>query len=127
MSRAVNYEIEGSIGAISVDNPPVNVLSRAVRQGLLDAGSAAQDATSEAVVLEIIEREAKNFGIDRHDDVDVVYVHGYGFPVWRGGPVHYADAGGLKRVYERVSEFRDRFGAEAWTPAPLLAQLAESR
>jgi 3-hydroxyacyl-CoA dehydrogenase len=127
MSQAVNYEIGGSIGAVSVDNPPVKALSQAVRQGLLDAVSAAQDGASEAVVLEIIEREAKNFSIDRRDDIDVVYVHGHGFPVWRGGPMHYADTIGLKRVHERVSEFRDRFGVETRPPAPLLAQLAESR
>ena len=36
----------------------------------------------------------------------------------------YADAVGIGRVYERVCEFRDRFGAEAWTPAPLLERLA---
>jgi 3-hydroxyacyl-CoA dehydrogenase len=114
--------------------------------------------SSDPVVLEIVEREAKSFGIERRDipdneivdrliyglvnegmriieegiaqrpgDIDVVYVYGYGFPVWRGGPMHYADAIGLKRVYERICEFRDRFGAAAWTPAPLLAQLAEDR
>jgi len=106
--------------------------------------------------LEIIEREAATFGIERRSipddeivdrliyalvnegmriveegiaqrpsDIDVVYVYGYGFPVSRGGPMHYADAVGLSRVYERVCEFRDRFGAEAWTPAPLLAKLAK--
>ncbi len=60
----------------------------------------------------------------RPGDIDVVYAYGYGFPAWRGGPMHYADSVGIKRVYERVCEFRDRFGAEAWTPAPLLVQLA---
>jgi len=60
----------------------------------------------------------------RPSDIDVVYVYGYGFPATRGGPMHYADAVGIKRVYERVCEFRDRFGAEAWTPAPLLEKLA---
>lgn len=60
----------------------------------------------------------------RPGDIDVVYAYGYGFPVWRGGPMHFADAVGLKRVHERICEFRDRFGAEAWTPAPLLVQLA---
>jgi 3-hydroxyacyl-CoA dehydrogenase len=110
---------------------------------------------SDPVVLEVIEREAAAFGIERREipdeeivdrlvyglvnegmriveegiaqrpgDIDVVYAYGYGFPVWRGGPMHYADSVGIKRVYARVCEFRDRFGAEAWTPAPLLVQLA---
>ncbi|MCH8866439.1 MAG: enoyl-CoA hydratase/isomerase family protein [Proteobacteria bacterium] len=60
----------------------------------------------------------------RPSDIDVVYVYGYGFPAWRGGPMHYADAVGLDKVLARVTEFRDRFGAANWTPAPLLQKLA---
>ncbi|MGB5625745.1 MAG: 3-hydroxyacyl-CoA dehydrogenase NAD-binding domain-containing protein, partial [Woeseiaceae bacterium] len=51
MSQVVNYVVDGTIGVISVDNPPVNALSQPVRQGLLDAISAAQTDTSEAVVI----------------------------------------------------------------------------
>jgi 3-hydroxyacyl-CoA dehydrogenase len=60
----------------------------------------------------------------RPGDIDVVYVYGYGFPAWRGGPMHYADAVGLPQVLERVRAFRQRFGAENWPPAPLLERLA---
>jgi len=60
----------------------------------------------------------------RPSDIDVVYVYGYGFPAWRGGPMFYADAVGLSTVYERVCEFRDRFGSDNWSPAPLLEKLA---
>ncbi len=60
----------------------------------------------------------------RPGDIDVVYIYGYGFPAWRGGPMHYGDAVGLKTVYARVTEFSERFGAEAWAPAPLLEKLA---
>jgi len=59
----------------------------------------------------------------RPSDIDVVYVYGYGFPLYRGGPMHYADTVGLDQVYERICEFRDRFGPENWTPAPLLERL----
>ena len=59
----------------------------------------------------------------RPGDIDVVYVYGYGFPAWRGGPMHYADAVGLAHVLERVREFEQRFGSENWTPAPLLEKL----
>jgi 3-hydroxyacyl-CoA dehydrogenase len=61
----------------------------------------------------------------RPSDIDVVYVYGYGFPAWRGGPMFYGDAIGLDKVYARVLEFRDRFGASNWTPAPLLETLAK--
>jgi 3-hydroxyacyl-CoA dehydrogenase len=59
----------------------------------------------------------------RPGDIDVVYVYGYGFPAWRGGPMHYADAIGLDKVLARIEEFRERFGEENWTPAPLLERL----
>jgi 3-hydroxyacyl-CoA dehydrogenase len=61
----------------------------------------------------------------RAADIDVIYLTGYGFPGFRGGPMKYADNVGLKKVYERICEFRDKVG-EWWEPAPLLKQLAEA-
>jgi len=63
----------------------------------------------------------------RSSDVDLVYLNGYGFPAYRGGPMFYADQTGLievARVLERIaaSPGADR---EFWTPAPLLARLAQ--
>jgi 3-hydroxyacyl-CoA dehydrogenase len=60
----------------------------------------------------------------RAGDIDIIYLNGYGFPAYRGGPMWYADAVGLKNVGARVRQFRERFG-ELWQPAPLLEQLAE--
>jgi len=62
----------------------------------------------------------------RPGDVDVVYAYGYGFPAFRGGPMHYADSVGLGHVLERIESFRACFGDEHWTPAPLLVELAAS-
>jgi 3-hydroxyacyl-CoA dehydrogenase len=62
----------------------------------------------------------------RASDIDVVYLNGYGFPSWRGGPMCYADAVGLKTVVARIEEFQAKHGADLWSPAPLLRQLAES-
>ncbi len=59
----------------------------------------------------------------RPSDIDVVYVYGYGFPAYRGGPMHYADTVGLQNVLARICEFRERLGAENWSPAPLLEKL----
>jgi 3-hydroxyacyl-CoA dehydrogenase len=61
----------------------------------------------------------------RPSDIDVVYHFGYAFPVYRGGPMHYADQVGLKEVYRAVESFHEQYG-ELWTPAPLLQELAES-
>ncbi len=62
----------------------------------------------------------------RPSDIDVVYVFGYAFPVAKGGPMFYADQVGLKNVYDKICEFRDRYGEQYWRPAPLLQQLAEA-
>ena len=60
----------------------------------------------------------------RASDIDIIYLNGYGFPAHRGGPMWYADTVGLKKVYERISEFHRDHG-EIWKPAPLLKQLAK--
>ena len=58
-------------------------------------------------------------------DIDIIYINGYGFPAYRGGPMWYADTVGLRNVYERVRAFEKEHG-DVWAPAPLLQQLAES-
>ena len=60
----------------------------------------------------------------RASDIDIIYINGYGFPSYRGGPMWYADTVGLKQVYQRVLEFHQQHG-EIWEPAPLLKRLAE--
>jgi 3-hydroxyacyl-CoA dehydrogenase len=63
----------------------------------------------------------------RAGDIDVIYVHGFGFPRFRGGPLFYADTVGLPEVLERVKQYREQFG-DYWRPAPLLERLvAEGR
>ena len=59
----------------------------------------------------------------RAGDIDVVWINGYGFPRHRGGPMHYADAVGVDRVYEAVCGFRDRFGPMYWEVPTLLEEL----
>ena len=59
----------------------------------------------------------------RASDIDVVYIYGYGFPRYRGGPMFYADTIGLDKVYADVKRFHERHGY-FWRPAPLLEKLA---
>ena len=61
----------------------------------------------------------------RASDIDVMWLYGFGFPRWRGGPMFYADSVGLAKVYEDVQGFHKQHGV-LWTPAPLLQRLAES-
>jgi len=61
----------------------------------------------------------------RAADIDTIYLTGYGFPGYRGGPMWYADTIGLRKVLDRIMAFQ-RTHADFWEPAPLLRQLAES-
>jgi 3-hydroxyacyl-CoA dehydrogenase len=59
----------------------------------------------------------------RASDIDVVYVFGYGFPKYRGGPMFWAEQQGLGKVHGRIEEYHDRFG-DRWKPAGLLTERA---
>jgi 3-hydroxyacyl-CoA dehydrogenase len=56
-------------------------------------------------------------------DVDMVWLHGYGFPRWRGGPLFWADQSGLPEVLQAIVGYCERFGPDFWAPAPLLERL----
>jgi 3-hydroxyacyl-CoA dehydrogenase len=60
----------------------------------------------------------------RASDIDVIWVYGYGFPAWRGGPMFYADKIGLRYICDRLAEFVRQTGDRKHEPAPLLARLA---
>jgi 3-hydroxyacyl-CoA dehydrogenase len=60
----------------------------------------------------------------RSADIDVVWVHGYNFPRWRGGPMHYADQVGLAQIAAKLEAFSKATGDESLAPAPLLRELA---
>jgi 3-hydroxyacyl-CoA dehydrogenase len=62
--------------------------------------------------------------VTRAHEIDVIWLHGFGFPAYRGGPMFYADQVGLKSILERLGHYREQVGAEYFTPAPLLARLA---
>jgi 3-hydroxyacyl-CoA dehydrogenase len=62
--------------------------------------------------------------VARASDIDVVWIHGYGFPRYRGGPMYYADQIGVGVVYDAMLRFRERLGPEYWTPSLLLERLA---
>ncbi len=60
----------------------------------------------------------------RPGDIDIVYVYGYGFPPYHGGPMWYADESGVKNVYETILRFREELG-DRWQPSRLLKEIAE--
>jgi 3-hydroxyacyl-CoA dehydrogenase len=61
----------------------------------------------------------------RASDIDVIWVYGYGWPVYRGGPMFWADSIGLKAIRDTLHQLQQRSGDDFWKPAPLLARLAD--
>ena len=62
----------------------------------------------------------------RAADIDVVYINGYGFPIWRGGPMHHANAMGIDKVVEKLNKYREITGNDVYKPSEMLVTLAES-
>jgi 3-hydroxyacyl-CoA dehydrogenase len=95
-------------------------------------GAKTRDISDEEIVHRLVfalVNEAAHLleeGIaQRASDVDMVYLTGYGFPIWRGGPMCYADTVGLFNVVQAMKRFAKNPMDDAafWTPAPLLARL----
>jgi len=62
----------------------------------------------------------------RPGDIDTIWINGYNWPAWRGGPMHWADTVGLKHVAEALTRFARETGDDSQEPAPLLRELADS-
>jgi 3-hydroxyacyl-CoA dehydrogenase len=60
----------------------------------------------------------------RASDIDVVWVNGYGFPVYRGGPMRWADDVGLDKIVAKLKKLQEQDKSDFWKPAPLLEKLA---
>jgi 3-hydroxyacyl-CoA dehydrogenase len=87
----------------------------------------AEEEIVERMVLPMINEGARILeeGIAaRPGDIDVIWVYGYGWPVWRGGPMYYADQLGLTQIRDRLRFYADRSDDETLRPAPLLERLA---
>src|SRR5690606_25839431 len=61
---------------------------------------------------------------DRSLDIDVVWIYGYGFPAYRGGPMFWADQIGLDKILASVKKFHSSLGGDQWKPSALLEKLA---
>jgi 3-hydroxyacyl-CoA dehydrogenase len=111
-----------------VHNPEIDEL---IEQARRDAGikprAISDEEIAERIIYSLVNEGARileeGFAL-RAVDIDIIYINGYGFPAYRGGPMWYADTVGLTKVYARIQEFERQHG-KTWTPAPLLKQLAD--
>lgn len=112
---------------------PSPLVEKIIEEESAKLGITRKPKTAEEIIercmLALINEGAKILGEGmayRASDIDVVYANGYGFPPYRGGPMHYADTLGLKTVYEKICGYAEEFGPRWWEPAPLLKELAEA-
>lgn len=64
--------------------------------------------------------------VSRPSDIDVIWCNGYGWPIWRGGPMYFADHKGLKLIAGRLEYYAEEFGDDNLRPAPLLDHLVKT-
>jgi 3-hydroxyacyl-CoA dehydrogenase len=114
----------------ALPDPQVGALVRkwAVESGI-EQRQIATDEIVDRCILALVNEGARILeeGIAlRAVDIDIIYINGYGFPAYRGGPMWYADTLGLDKVYGRILQFQEQHG-ELWQPASLLTQLAKEK
>jgi 3-hydroxyacyl-CoA dehydrogenase len=112
----------------SPDPEVAPIIEKAAREAGIERSEIADEEIIERAIYALVNEGAKILeeGIAlRAVDIDIVYLNGYGFPSWRGGPMFYADTIGLKNVLAKIEEFEKRHGSDYWAPAPLLKNLAE--
>ncbi|HXO89227.1 MAG TPA: 3-hydroxyacyl-CoA dehydrogenase NAD-binding domain-containing protein [Stellaceae bacterium] len=89
--------------------------------------SIAQEEIVERMIFPMINEGARILeeGIaTRPGDIDVIWVYGYGWPVWRGGPMYYADQLGLAHIRDRLTFYAESSGDDTLRPAALIRRLA---
>lgn len=122
------YRYEGGSRTPLPDPVVDQIIADCARESGITPRAISDEEIIERTIYALINEGAKALQegiVQRASDIDLIYVNGYGFPAWRGGPMFYADTVGLTRVYARICDFHRQHG-EFWTPAPLLKQLAES-
>ncbi|HJZ89857.1 MAG TPA: 3-hydroxyacyl-CoA dehydrogenase family protein, partial [Gemmataceae bacterium] len=122
------YRYEGGLKSATPNPEAARFAADAAREAGITPRAIVPEEIVERTVYALVNEGARILedGIAlRAGDIDIVYVYGYGFPPYRGGPMWYADTVGLKKVHDRVREFERQHGPR-WAPAPLLTKLAES-
>jgi 3-hydroxyacyl-CoA dehydrogenase len=121
------YRYEAGSRKPSPDPEVDKIISEHRKKLGLNARDISDEEIVERLVYALVNEGAKILeeGIAlRASDIDMVYLTGYGFPPYRGGPMFYADTVGLDKVLSSIRKFQQGYQGAQWQPAPLLVKLA---
>ena len=117
-------------GRTGIPDPDVErLIAEASRRLNIERRTIDRKEIIERLVFPIINESARVLAeniVQRPGHIDVVWIYGYGWPRWRGGPTHYADQTGLSYICERLKQFSAAGNDPDLLPAPLLGRLARS-
>ncbi len=99
-------EISGNLGATRREISKEEILERCLYAMINEGARILEEGMSQ-----------------RPSDIDVVWVNGYGWPVYRGGPMYYADTIGLDRILAKIKEFQAQDNDDFWQPSALIESL----
>lgn len=111
-----------------IRDPEVDtVIEQAAKLLGIERRDISEEEILQRLIYPLINEAAKILeeGIaQRPSDIDVVWINGYGFPTYRGGPMHYADSVGLASILTAIKQYQQRYG-DTWQAAPLLERLVQ--
>ena len=121
------YKYEG--GRAPIPDPEVeDLISKTLQKMGKTPRKVSDEEILERMVYPMVNEGARILeeGIAaRASDIDVVWLYGYGWPIYRGGPMFYADQVGLKKIAERLSFYAKQTNDPSLEPTPLLKRLAD--
>ena len=113
-----------------VDPEVTTLIEEASRQAGIERRTLSDTEIEDRLILPMVNEAAKLLAegiVERASDIDLVWQHGYGWPDWKGGPVHYADNLGLAEVVARLTALAERHGAPFHPCGPLVRLAAAGR
>ncbi|KAH3795882.1 peroxisomal bifunctional enzyme-like [Dreissena polymorpha] len=125
------YKYEGPGGTVPLEDPDVlEIIETHCRALGIERRNVGSHEIQERMQLAMINEGFKILeeGIcTRAEEIDVIWLYGFGWPRYLGGPMFYASKLGLKRVFEKICTFHKRFPhSQHWVPSVLLGKLSES-
>jgi 3-hydroxyacyl-CoA dehydrogenase len=119
------YHYEPGSRAPLPDPEVETIIKEASRRAGVERRAVPDDEAFERLIYPMINEAAKILDEKmalRPSDIDVIWVYGYGWPAWRGGPMYYADQVGLAKIRDRMLELQRKHG-DVFKPAPLIERL----